>query len=302
MLLHTRALPGQVPVCPAVGTGAQGPTAVKVADAGGEYAEYTCDYTSTLGATGTQLTAVRSAFLFGLASEFYDCNLEKMDAALYPEVCSAEVESAECPPDPLLCLGDPDVQCLHTVPAPLPPQCSAFLSTTSSQCALWAVRQPGGADVAKERYCAAYPDASECACLLRADNPVYQAALNGSDEADYLDAQVACWFVPCSNPSSFLRTSVDVSNTTECESVCGIITINLRNYNPTEAQISVNCKLTDEAGTAVALYPPRAAAKAAADTDPLEPEWNGALWALLALSIVVAVVLVVVAVWVVRPR
>lgn len=152
-----------------------------------------------------------------------------LDTAILPEFCLQD--SFDCPYDPLR----PGEKIRLN-------RCSRFISVDreGEYCRQWSAQEPELSDEVKTAYCQQPVNAetSECACVNRTDNDIYQTLKVGVNAPDF------CWYNPCANSSQYLVPSTIVP-VDSCPDVCGVI---VNTYNNTganldfsEAEIFVNC-------------------------------------------------------------
>jgi hypothetical protein len=229
-VLLARSFPEGVLACPTVG-GQAGTRTVVGNKTWTSYEAVGCEYNTVefdAPVTDAELAEVRSLFLYGPGVDFAAQNRVWIEGSLTQAYCSGT--SAACPPDAVeVLVSCKDGQCV--VPPPLA-TCSQFLSTASSTCQAWAVTHAAEADTAKRAYCERAPEAVECQCLLRADDPVYEQGREG-----LADDQAHCWYYPCANASYFLRESTD-AQTGRCEDICGVVLVNFENAEAPPATVT----------------------------------------------------------------
>jgi hypothetical protein len=120
---------------------------------------------------------------------------------LMPAFCSQQVGT--CPLDPIT--GDSQTGC------------SRFTSTEDDGtiCRAWAglAANKQWADASMIQYCRNNPNGSECGCINRNSNPVYNSLKVGNPYND------GCWWIPCANIQNFLVPS-DLQISAEASAAC----------------------------------------------------------------------------------
>jgi hypothetical protein len=122
--------------------------------------------------------------------------------------------------------------------------CSNFIATddAGTKCREWAAKNPSQADNAKKEYCSSHSNESECACISRNDDPIYQ--LGKSVSGDINDA---CWYKPCQNSTTTLVPS-GLENPVCPNDTCSTIVSGIRSkgtsYTPCQLESKISCNFT----------------------------------------------------------
>lgn len=209
--------------CPAFTTGTI--SSATIVDSSGGYAVISCNYPDSAISSLMTLGDIETwsdAFIYGSNSADKVGATQTLNEQILPTYCTGV--ATECPVDP--------------ASGSVPDTCSRFLDLESSVCPIWAYTYPALADSSKTIYCLRTPNASECSCILRNDNPVYQTLGEGIP-----DGQAHCWFIPCSNPSYYLELSTFEEE--PCPDVCGVVVRNFDSQTDIsfeDAKFYVNCE------------------------------------------------------------
>jgi hypothetical protein len=115
--------------------------------------------------------------------------------------------------------------------APGVAKCSRYfgIDDDSLKCQAWITANQTGKnmiiyDQVAKRYCGNHPDAPECQCVNRADDPTYKAISNLYQDKD------SCWWAPCKNTNKYWVTS-DLRNQDCPTNVCQVIYDAVQDHN-----------------------------------------------------------------------
>lgn len=210
-----------------------------------------------------------------------------VDTNIMPAFCS--IPSSTCGPDP-------ETGAARTT-------CSRFSSTDAegSLCRSWEARKPSAADTAKTNYCRSNPKATECRCINRATDPIYQQIAVRSNAPD------SCWYLPCKNPDSYLVPST-IQLSTTCPNICQQINDFASNEGASldvnELRQSINCQFnTSGASTAPATVPGKPATGRPTTTIPattvssVPAKGKSNIWLYIIIAVVALIIIVAIVVF-----
>ena len=137
-------------------------------------------------------------------------------------------------------------------------KCSRLKSTgkDGELCRSWFGKQSENVkDTLVQNYCGLY-NTPDCKCVNRSQNSVYQDLKIGKNIND------GCWFLPCSNPQTYLTTQ-DVRNPKCPENFCNIVYNVMSNNNVTIDKVkdTINCAFKAAPPPAPKPQPPPPAPK-----------------------------------------
>ena len=207
--------------CPSLplSTGTLSPSGQQLTNPGGCVGKTSCQglcsYPVSAFATGSDAMTFRNTF----GNDSYTQNF-------MPAFCSQRASPANCPTDP--------------VTGKKLSACSRFVSIASdgAACREWANDNVILADPARVTYCV-NNDTPDCGCINAPNNPIFKTLQPGSA------FNRGCWWLPCSQPSTYLVTQNYVPSQASggcpnsiCQTVINAVNSNDIDYNSVKQFIS----------------------------------------------------------------